>query len=344
MKKILCLGEVASHHWTELMVKEGFITHSFDTRPCGFDVSSTFDFSSSHRIYDKKHLLFLMVLFEETMTSSIVNFPLDKVANTGLIDEEKFHLFKRVDKYNEFANTGIKYFTDISLDFMANNKKSMVNYLSKDILHTSYFEVNAAVDYDSFFRNPLGTGPQSGFNPNVFILREIRDALALGLKLSQTEEICFYNGRLSHINKKHNFKDVPDLNSFSDNIRYILQLDLTPQINEFPIPESIRDVLYLRKQPEIISFREVFFDWLTCLQEGDYDIANKIKCDVVKANEALAKYKKWEKRKTNMLYCTLDAVVGLIPYISTVVGSVTPYSLRKTLKDKNNNSWVNLLK
>ena len=344
MKKILCLGEVASHNWVELLVKEEYITHKKTGCPSGFDVTQTYNFDYSHRIYDKKHLLFLMVLFEEIMSSSIVNFHLEKVEDAGLIKNNYFHLFERIDNYSEFAKKDKNYFDDIALDFMANNKKSLINYLSKDILHTSYFEVNAEQDYNSFFTDPPGDGVLKEFNPNTFILRNIKDALSKGLKLSQFEEICFYNGRLFYSNKNYDLKDGYDLSSFSDSVRYILQLDLTPQINEFPIPANMTDVLFLRKQPEIVSFREVFFEWIGCLTKNQYDIAKKIKNDVIKANMALEKYRKWEKKSSNFFYCTIDALVGFIPYLSDVLGVVSPYSLRKTINDKNKNSWVSLLK
>ncbi len=344
MKKVLCLGEVSSHNWTELMVKEGLITHRFNSCSNAFDLSETFDFRSSHRIFDKKHLLFLMVLFEEITSSSIVNFPLDEIESTGIIKKNRFHIFERMENYFEFLNVDKEYFTSISIDFMKKNKSSLIKYLSSDVLHTSHFQVDADIDLKTFFDSPYGTGVQKNFNPNVFILRQIRDALSLGLKVSQDDEMCFYNGRLSHQSRKAEMIDAHEMNKCSDDVRYILQLDLSSQINEFPIPNNMTDVLYLRKQSAIISFREVFFNWLGCLQVGEYDLASRIKNDVIKANAALEKYNKWEKKKTNLFYCTIDALVGLIPYLSTFLGIISPYSLRATIKDKNDNSWVNLLK
>lgn len=339
MSKILCLGEVALHNWTEYLVKEGFITHYNRGCPSGFDLTTTYNFDNSHRIYDKKYLLFCMVLFDKFITTSPSSFVYDKVVDTGIIDNNFY--------YRDYSEEDIdtqpeKYYRDLSVDFIRSNKKSLVNYLSKDILHTSHFQINPQYDYETFLQNPYHEGMLKKFNPNVFILYQIRNAMERGLILSQKSNVIFYNGRLSYRNKKHELSY--NSSKFNDYANYILQLDLTPEINEFPLPTNMTDVLYLRRQPEIVSFREVFFHWIDCIANGDYDIATKIKKDVVSANQALEKYRDFEKKKTNLFYCTIDAILGQIPYLSNFLSFVSPYSLRKTLKAKNENSWITLLK
>lgn len=336
MGKILCLGEVALHNWTEYLVKEKYITHY--NRGClgGFDFTTTYSFEPSHRIYDKKYLLFCMVLFDKIITSSLSNFVYDKIVETGIIDDNFFTY--RFDQ--SYEKNG--YYQDIAINFIEANKKSLINYLSRDIVHSSKFQVNPEQDYLSFLQNPHCEGIQKHFNPNVLILTQIRDAMEAGLSLSQESNVIFYNGRLSYKNRKH---EIPLTSSkLNDYANYILQLDLTPEINQFPLPQNMVDVLYLRKQPEIISFREVFFSWINYIAAGDYDIASKIKKDVISANSALEKYRNFEKKKTNLFYCTIDALLGQIPYLSNLLSFVSPYSFRETLKSKNKNSWVSLLK
>lgn len=336
MGKVLCLGEVALHNWTEYLVKEQFITHYNRGCPNGFNELSTYSFDPRHRIYDKKYLLFCMVLFDKFITPCPSNFVYDKVADTEIIDDDFFAFRHNMDPKEK------EYFQNVSVDFIQHNKQSLINYLTKDIVHSSGFTVDPLDDYSSFFLDPFYKGIQPHFNPNIYILRKIRDGIENGLFLSQKENVLFYNGRLSYINKKH---QTPDISSkFSDYVNLILQLDLTPEINQFPIPQNMVDVLYLRKQPSIISFRDVFFHWVDCISNGEYDIASKIKKDVLSANKALEKYRDFEKKKTSLFRCTIDAIVGQIPYLSNFLSSISPYSLRKTLKEKNENSWVTLLR
>jgi len=205
MSKILCLGEVALHNLTEYLVKEEYITHYNDGGcPNGFRDIWTYSFDTNHRIYDKKYLLFCMVLFDKFLKACPSNFIYDKLIETGIIDEKFFYL-DYVDYYKLYREEE-NYYKDIAVNFMQSNKKSLINYLSKDILHTNpqNYKVNPKTDYEAFINNPFHEGTQSRFNPNVFILTQIRDAMTVGLLLSQKtkkDKIFFYNGRLSYRNK-----------------------------------------------------------------------------------------------------------------------------------------------
>lgn len=343
MSKILCLGEVALHNWTEYLVKEKYIAQYSKGCGGGFDVTTTYNFDSRHRIYDKNYLLFCMVLFDKLITTSPSLFIYDKVVETGIIDERFFYR-DYLGRDNKLVNESGSYYSDVAVNFIRSNKKSLINYLSKDILHTNRFSatIDPQLDFESYLEDPHHHGVQRKFNPNVFILIQIRDSMEKGLILSQKKDVIFYNGRLSYRNKSHEL--LFNSNKFSDYTNYILQLDLSPEISQFPMPQNMMDVLFLRRQPAIKSFREVFFHWVDCIANGELNIAAKIKKDVISANNALEKYRDFERKKTNLFYCTIDAIAGQIPYLSTFLGAVSPYSLRKTLKSKNENSWVTLLK
>lgn len=340
MSKVLCLGEVALHNLTEYWIREGYITSYHRGCPNGFDFTTTYNLEKGHRIYDKKYLLFCLVLFDKIITTSPSMFVYDKLVETGIIDRN-FYYRDMIGKEIDIDSIGEKYYREISVDFIRNNKKAMVNYLSKDILHNNrfYSTVNPEYDYELYLEEPCMIGIQKHFNPNVAILREIYSSMTRGLILSKRNDFVFYNGRLSYKNKQYEMQ-----NNFDKYANYILQLDLTPEINRFPLPQNMIDVLYLRKRPEIVSFREVFFYWVDCIAKGEINIATKIKKDVISANNALEKYRDYERKKTNLFYCTIDAIAGQIPYLSNLLSAVSPYSTRKTLKEKNSNSWVSLLK
>jgi hypothetical protein len=349
----LCLGEIALHNWTEYLVKEEYIT---EYNPSGcrgrFQDRWLYSFDTSHRIYDKKYLLFCMVLFDKFITTGHSNFSYNRVIETGIIDKKFIHYnYPAFDNYYKLYGEDEHYYKDIAVNFIMSNRRSLINYLSKDIVHDENivrdrgWEVDPQNDFLAYINDPFHKGNQEKFNPNFHVLREVRDAMALGLLLSQktkNDKILFYNGRLSYRNKSREL--IYNQNKFNDWVNYILQLDLTPEINQFPMPQNVTDVLFLRKQPAVISFREVFFNWVNCIANGELDIAKKIKKDVIIANNALEKYRNFEKKKKNLFYCTIDALAGQIPYLSNILSAVSPYSLRKALKSKDQNSWVTLLK
>ena len=269
-----------------------------------------------------------MVLFDKIMTSGISTFILDKINNLGIINETKFntHKYLNLDTFGDVFEDNLEnktHFEGLAIDFMSKNKKSIINYLEKDlyVYYSGSHSVGAKGDFEKWHKNHEQEGKQSHFVSNIFFLGEIKRALSHGLYLvNNNENIYFYNGRLSYVKSDDDF-----LNRVRDDITYILQLDLSPEINEFPIPNSIEDVIFLRNQPAIVSFREVFFTWIEYIKKGKYDLALKIKKDVLTANNHLAKYNKWEKQSKNLFFCAISAVLGQIPYLSNLVGAIAPY-------------------
>lgn len=87
-----------------------------------------------------------------------------------------------------------------------------------------------------------------------------------------------------------------------------------------------------------------FFEWCKAIKQGDIDMATRIKKDISIAQKELDKYYKWETRKTKLFSCITEVLIGQIPYLSNVVGTISPFQTRDTLRKKSKNSWILLLK
>ena len=125
-----------------------------------------------------------------------------------------------------------------------------------------------------------------------------------------------------------------------ENINYICKIKLPSEINILPAPQTLSDVIAFRKSPYIRSFRNVFSEWMQCIQEGNINMANKMKNDVIKANSYFEKLEKYHKYSTNPFVRTCVFIGGFIPIISemlnvsTYVGGI----IEDYLTEKNN--WV----
>ena len=121
---------------------------------------------------------------------------------------------------------------------------------------------------------------------------------------------------------------------------YIVKADFSSGINVIPKPETFNDVIKLRQDENLISFRRVFNEWIFCLQNNDIDYFIKMKNDVLKANKNLEKLSKFERVNNSVFVRILTIIGGYIPILSEIltgIGFVTPFV---TDKIRLENSWV----
>ena len=78
--------------------------------------------------------------------------------------------------------------------------------------------------------------------------------------------------------------------NISENISRIINIDLSPKLYHLPIPSTVAEAIELRKRPEIVSFRKIFFEWCKANKEGDIDMTKRIKSDINMAQKELDKY------------------------------------------------------
>lgn len=86
-----------------------------------------------------------------------------------------------------------------------------------------------------------------------------------------------------------------------------------------PQPQTLQDVIELRRDPDMQSFRSVYSQWVSYLENGDMDTFRKMKEDVLKARNALDKLTKFKKVDGNILSRALFMIGGEIPILAEIL-------------------------
>lgn len=124
---------------------------------------------------------------------------------------------------------------------------------------------------------------------------------------------------------------------------YIVHADFSKGLSIVPKAENFRDIIELRADPNLRSFREVFSVWVDYFVRGDIDSFKKIKQDVVNANENLCKLKKYERVTNSPLYNILSVLIGgNLPILSNILGGLGVLSSFAAPKIELYNRWINL--
>lgn len=352
----LCLGRASLNNWEILMIREGMIdkiSNTIDDR----DVSDELLNSKEIKVWDKRFLLFSMVLFDKIDSSRLSKYDLSKLIDLGVIEEHAMiaedRLAYRNDPFDSLTedtysdDSQMRYLNEISKEIMLANKNQVIAEIGKKIRidGMSYYQPTLLEEkYDEWIVDcELWSSKKWERMPNKEELGIFKEGVMSGLYQSMVRGSVYYDGVISSRNLNLNF-DRFDLNKLQENITQIISLDLSPELYSLPIPSNINEVIQLRKRPEIVSFRKIFFEWCNFLKNGDVEMASKVKQDIKKAQTELEKYYKWENSKVKTFSCLFDAFIGQIPYISNIVSAVSPFSLRKMFKQRVNNSWVLLLR
>ncbi len=157
-----------------------------------------------------------------------------------------------------------------------------------------------------------------------------------------TETLCQKNGTLySPIFDTSNLQKI-EIQDCIDINNYIINADFTSGINLIPWPETLNDVCTLRQDSNLISFRTVFNQWISCLRQGDVQAFANMRNDVIKANENLRKLQKYRKIENSFYSRVFSCVGSLIPVINEILmgyGFITPFITDKIEKE---NEWCNL--
>lgn len=350
----LCLGRAALTNWEVLMIREGMI-EKIASDISEYDLISK---SSSKikgiNVFDKRFLLFAMVLFDKIDSSRLSMYDVSRLIDFGLIDEHalitEYRLgynddpFEQVDQKWK-SDLQISYLNRIATEIMLKNKDKIINEIGKE-LHTSG-QISFRPDvlrekYDEWVTD-CELYRENFWGPNREQLGDFKQGIIVGLYQSIKNGSVYYDGAITSKNRLFN---IPEINNYkkSEYISQIISLDLSPELYSFPIPDNMNEVIQLRKRPEIVSFRKVFFEWCGLLRNGDFDLACKVKQDIRKSQNELDKYYKWENSKVKLFSCLIDATIGQIPYISNIVSAVSPFSTRKMLEKRIDNSWILLLR
>lgn len=348
---LLRLGYSALSNWEIMMIKEGFI-NSYDYE---LNIDEITDTAKHSRIDNKKFLLFALVLFDKIDASHLSMFNMDKLIDLGIVDEhahmiedkianmdETSSLFFHLDDALQQDNQTLLATKEIAEEIMIANKSKIVRAIAKqENLHEYGFldEREIAKNYAKWLYNCELWG-SINFNRAKETMGIMKESIMYGLYDSITSGAIYYDGSISNVNIKST-----DVNAdIAENISRIMNIDLSPELYHLPIPSTVSEAIELRKRPEIASFRNVFFEWCDAIKQCDIDMAQRIKSDVRKAQKELDKYYKWENSKIKLFSCIIDVIVSQIPYLSNIVGCISPFQTRNILRNKAENSWILLLR
>lgn len=348
----LRLGYSALNDWEALMIKEEMITgyaKDFYER----DMTYT---SKHTRVNNKKFLLFALMFFDRIDASHLSMFDMEKLVELNVVDEhahmiesklinmdETALLFQRgyQSKYND--NASLLASKEAAEEIMIANKKKIVHALLKqDSIHEYCFmeERELLENYDEWIQDCELWANSTTFSIGKESMGIIKESIMYGIYDSMVSGSIYYDGSIGSSDSVLNEKDRIN----AKDISRIMNIDLSPELYHLPIPSTVSEAIVLRNRPEIVAFRKVFFEWCKAFKQGDIDMIVRIKNDVRKAQKGLDKYYKWEKSNVKLFSCILDVVIGLIPYLSTVVGIISPFQTRNVIRKKEENSWVLLLK
>jgi len=111
-----------------------------------------------------------------------------------------------------------------------------------------------------------------------------------------------------------------------------------------PMPQSIEEVIKMRKSPYIKSFRSVMQEWSHYVNQGEYLLAEKIKKDLVKANTQLEKLERYKRFSLSPYVRIFNLIGGQIPVLGSVLGIISFIEPTITNHIQNKNGWVLLTK
>jgi hypothetical protein len=105
-------------------------------------------------------------------------------------------------------------------------------------------------------------------------------------------------------------------------------IEMKNEVQYIPQIDSIDDLLRVREKSEIKRFREVLNEWTSLMSDQEFNLAEKIRKDIFKANKEIANLDKW--RKVDKLIYYLSIPTMLIPYLSNIItigGAYTRYHI-----------------
>lgn len=129
------------------------------------------------------------------------------------------------------------------------------------------------------------------------------------------------------------------LKRIAENIYHIVNVDMSQIVGSLPVPCTVQEAMRLRDRPEIKSYRKIFLSWCENMYKGDVPEAEYIKRDFDDANKFFKDKEKREKRCPTFR-CTCEIIGNQIPYLSNVMGIVSPLQNLYNSKLEEQYRWI----
>lgn len=331
----------------------------------GYDLELHYDFYEKQMLanhFERFDCLYsILTLYDEIYLSPVFqgnisaayNYDKDQLAELGLIYNTNrinlppksviddtigiMHLYEK-EILSYYANDDTSRFVDIL------NHNGFERYFEikgyKDIFNETFLDsLKRKIPFYDIFnlggilnaRNAFDAGEMRGYRYLDACFLAISSALC-------KPRSTFYSSMLSIPNlKRIDYINCKELD------QYIVHADFSQGLSVVPKAENYQDIVELRKDPNLQSFRKVFGTWVNYFVEGDIESFEKIRKDVVKANENLCRLKKYEKVLNSPLYCLLSVLLGAaIPKLSYILGGVGVISAIVEPQIEFKNRWVNM--
>lgn len=172
--------------------------------------------------------------------------------------------------------------------------------------------------FDCFYRESMGEQRYAKYN---------------GLILSGENNAVLFDNSIRFRRKN------PTSVKITEDIYHIVNIDLSQQVESLPVPKTAKEALRIRNRPEVSSLRAVLHQWGECLTSGNIDEAEYIKRDFDSARKYFEKKEMRNKKKKSFFHCFFEALGSQIPYLSNVVGIISPFKTRKKIIEEEKHRW-----
>lgn len=315
-----------------------------------------------------KKLLVILTLFENVDSSSSI-YDFSKLIDIGIVPERNSISVHREDPdiYNEYyinaASDLMKLFKRDVIRWVKVSEWNLIDSLRKYAESKEFWErvdkkrrtfacsdsqgniLTLSDDYDRIVDTadklfPLSHAYDLSDEERFLIdlwynhdpaldIGSIRDNLVEGLYYSENKKIPFASAIFSN---GFAFSKIDAI----ETVYYTVKTYLPNEVNILPMPQSFEDVKKMRKSPYIRSFRAVMDEWSDYIEHGEFELAEKVKKDVIKANKQLERLEKFKKCISSPYTATINLIGGLVPNLSYILGPIAfanPY-IHKFLHEK----------
>lgn len=129
------------------------------------------------------------------------------------------------------------------------------------------------------------------------------------------------------------------LEKITEDIYHIVNIDMSQIIGSLPVPHTVQEAMRLRERPEIKSYRNIFLSWCENMYRGDVPEAEYIKRDFDDANKFF-KDKERSEKCCPAFRCTCEIIGNQIPYLSNIIGIVSPLQNLHNRKLEEKYRWI----
>lgn len=334
-----------------------------------------------------KTLLFLIMMYDH-LDSSISDYSWDTFVSEGIIKPDACI----INGYGGFANgkediqcikkakeISLFYKDDLIKEILSRAKKlsgrklsdlyfydddefrkrfgSSVTFLG-DLFGTLPGKYSLSNDFEKVFDGLIDDNLKIGLSPNDY-----KKGKSFGLLHHHMLEPIdyFYNlidslhcSQNSNIVYKSSIFEFPKTRSKITDVEkiYNTQIHFISELQVIPMPATLKEAFKFRKDPNLISFKTAMNEWISYIDNGEYNLAEKMKKDLIKANNALehiGRFKRINNHPVTICFKFVGSVLlDLLVNKSPVATVLTPATesigavVLNYLEDKN--KWSLLVK